>query len=230
MIKMKLAVAYFFVIITVVSLGLALELFYFRRNRLVKSISTLVGEHLVELRASKNVGGPMPIHMMTSAMNERISETDEEEAKKSMELMMGLVTEAKRREFRLPMVQKDIALIVKKWAERGVGKTSALAAKLLTHIVKGHAEHVDQVVSQSHVQISNIDGDTAAQQMRFLNNHLDGAIAAGLSIDPKIVLFQPNVKTVDSWVSSDHLKAKLSAESLLKTLSEAKDMFMNLKD
>jgi hypothetical protein len=165
--------------------------------------------------------------MMTSAMNERISETDEEEAKQSMELMMGLVTEAKRREFRLPIVQKDVALKVKKWAERGVGKTSVLAAKLLTHIVKGQAEHIDQLVSQSHVEISTIDGDTAAQQMRSLNNHLDGAVAAGLAVDPKIVLFQPNIKTVDSWVNSDNIKAKLSAESLLKTLREAKDMFLD---
>lgn len=216
---------FFLATICVLGIAISIEVFVVRRNKMVQDISSLVGEHLIALRASKSVGGPMPVNMLISAMNQVIHPDNEKAAKTAIDNMMGVVTEAKRRSFMLPLVHKDVAVRVKSWAEKGT-EVSASAAKLLAHIMERHAQHVDQVVAQSYITISTSDPLLAAQTMRSLTHQIEGALSSGLSIDPKMLLLKPNAKTVEQWISqSENLQAKTAAEMLMKTFEEAKVLF-----
>jgi DNA-binding transcriptional regulator YiaG len=221
--SVNIGVVFFFATIALVGLLLTIEVFYSRKNRMVKSISSLVGEHLVSFRSSPQVGGHMPVSMLSAAMNQNIHPDNDDEAASAIETMTGIVVEAKRRSFQLPLVHKDVAQIVMKWAERGTAKSSQGAANLLAHIVEKHAQHMDQLIAQSYVIISESDPVLASNQMRLLYHQLDGALAAGLGVDPSLVLVTQNVKSVNMWLESDHPKAKTAAELLLKTVQEAKE-------
>jgi hypothetical protein len=47
-----------------------------------------------------------------------------------MDTMIGIVAESKRRSFQLPIVHKNVAKIVKNWADRLSSRSSLVAAKL----------------------------------------------------------------------------------------------------
>lgn len=217
----SVAIVFFLATITILAIAVAAEVFFFRRNRVVRDISSMVGEHLNNLRGTEAVGGPMPIPMLSSAMNRSVHPTDETSAKDAMQDMLGMVVEAKRRSFQLPLVHKDVALRIKNWADKGEGETAVTAAKLFTHIAKRHTEHLEQLVAQSYVVISNTEASAAAQAMRSLAHQVDGAVSSGITLQAKAVLFKENAETVQKWLSSESESAKAAAELLVKTIQEA---------
>jgi hypothetical protein len=217
----SLIIVFFLATITILMIAVAIEVFFFRRNRVVRDISSMVGEHLNVLRNTEAVGGPMPIPMLSEAMNQVIDETDEKAANESIKLMLGLVMESKRRSFALPLVHRDVAIRVKNWADRGEGETAVNAAKLFTSIAKRHTEHMEQVIAQSYVLISKTDARSAIQAMKSLAHQIDGAVSSGMSIDSRAVLMKENNETVREWLSSNDDGAKAAAEMLLKTVGEA---------
>ena len=212
---------FFLAALTAALFAFSVEVFWRRRDVLVRNISSMVGEHLIGFRASSQVGGPMPIPMLSTAMNQVISRDDDAVARSALDSMMGVVTEAKRRSFALPLVHKDVALRVKAWAEKPETTSSQPAAKLLTHIVERHAQHMDQLIAQSYAIISTTDSAAATQSMRALAHLVDGAAIAGLGIQKSLILVKPNDETVQTWLSSSEVQPKLAAEFLMKTIDEA---------
>lgn len=204
----SLIIVFFLATITILMIAISIEVFFFRRNRVVRDISSMVGEHLNVLRNTEAVGGPMPIPMLAEAMNQHIHETDEKEANESMKTMLGLVMESKRRSFALPLVHKDVALKIKAWADRGEGETAVNAAKLFTSIAKRHTEHMEQVIAHSYVLISKTDSSSATQTMRSLAHQIEGAISSGMNIDARAVLIKENSETVQEWLVSNDAGAK----------------------
>jgi hypothetical protein len=220
------AIAFFLAITALVSAAIAIEVFYVRRNRLVQNISSMVGEHLVKLRSLDKASGPMPVNMLIAAMNQKIDPSDDEAAKTAMETMMGIVVESKRRGFLLPMVHKDVAVAVRTWASKVESKSSVTAAKLLTHIMDRHVQQVEQLVAQSFAVISETDEKEAVTGIRSLSHILDGALAAGLSVNPNMVFMPPNSNTIRKWAAADSApQAKAAAELFLATLKEAQETF-----
>ena len=59
--------------------------------------------------------------------------------------------------------------------------------------------------------------------MRSLAHHVDGAVAAGITVDPKLIILSPNNTTIDKWRESQSLKAKTAAELLLKNIQESRE-------
>lgn len=218
-------VFFFLAVLTLIALAVAVEVLYVRRRRMVRNLAAMVGEHLVATRAAVQTGGPMPVEMLQAAMNHDIPLDHEPTARNGIDTMLGIVVEAKRRNFLLPLVNKTAASAVAEWAVRG-GETGAAAAKLMPHIVERHAQHMDQLVAQSYARISEADGSAAAAAMRSLTHQLDIALAAGLGVDPSMVLFQPNKGIVERWAASaDHASAKDAAQALLRTVEEARESF-----
>jgi hypothetical protein len=216
----SLVIVFFLATITLLMIAVAVEVFFFRRNRVVRDISTMVGEHLNGLRNTEAVGGPMPVGMLSHAMNRTIDDRDEKEANESIKSMLELVAESKRRSFALPLVHKDIALQVKSWADRGEGETAVNAAKLFTFIAKRHTEHMEQVIAQSYVVISKTDAKAAIQAMKSLAYQIDGAITSGMNIDSRAILIKENHEAMQDWLASSDDGAKAAAELLLKTVEE----------
>jgi hypothetical protein len=214
---------FFLVTLVAALIAISLEVFWRRRDRLVQNISSMVGEHLSNIRTSDRVGGPMPVHILESGMNQVIDEHNDEEAKRAMETMMAVVVESKRRSFLLPLVHKDVFQRVKAWAEKGhTAKSSEIATKLIVHIAERHAQHMDQIVAQSYAVVSDSDPRAAALTMRSLSHQVDGALAAGIKIHPSLFLLSPNDATVKKWAEqNDHAVAKAAAQLLHKTAREA---------
>jgi hypothetical protein len=183
----------------------------------------MVGDHITKLKNSDKVGGPMPYALLSAAMNQVIDETDDNRAKEAMDTMIGIVAESKRRSFQLPIVHKNVAKIVKNWADRLSSRSSLVAAKLLSHIYERQLQLVDQLTSQALVTISDNDEELAYTQMRSLAHHVDGAVAAGITVDPKLIILSPNNTTIDKWRESQSLKAKTAAELLLKNIQESRE-------
>lgn len=223
--QLKSSLPYFVLVLIAALIALTLEIFLKRRDALVRNISAMVGEHLLNTRASANVGGPMPLSMLSAAMNQNIHPDNDSEAKKALDTLTGIVTEAKRRSFMLPLMHKDVALNVKKWAETPNSSSSIPAATLLSHIYERHAQHIDQLISQSFVKISADDENTAVVAMRSLTHQIDGALAAGLKVQPSMALLKDNKEIAEKWSTSSSLKAQEAAKLLLKTVEEARVTF-----
>jgi hypothetical protein len=220
----SIVIVFFLATITILMIAVAIEVFYFRRNRVIGDISTMVGEHMRDLRSTEAVGGPMPMGLLSEAMNQSIDENNEVEANKSILLMLDLAKESRRRSFSLPIVHRDIALKVKKLADRSVGEVAVNAAKLFTIIAKRHTEHMDGVLAQAHVIISKTDARTATQSMKSLAYQINGAITIGVSIDPKLLISKENNEVIQQWLSSTDEHAKASAELLLKAVQDAESV------
>lgn len=220
-----IGIFFFLAVLTLIAMALAVEVLYVRRRRMVRNLAAMVGEHLVNARATAQVGGPMPVQMLEAAMNHDIPLDHEPTARNGIDTMLGMVAEAKRRNFLLPLVNKKAASAVAEWAVRG-GETGAAATKLMPFIVERHAQHMDQLVAQAYVRISETDAGSAASAMRSLAHQLDIALAAGLGIDPRMVLFQPNKGIVERWAAShEHDSARDAAQTLLRTVEEARVSF-----
>lgn len=222
--KNSLFIFFLLATLTLILLVATTEYLYSKKHKLVQSISSMVGEHLVDLRTNKDVGGPMSQNSLTLAMNQVIDPDDDEKAKSAIETMLGVVVEAKRKSFHLPMVHKDVLTLVAKWSEKTDSHSSKLAAKLLTHVYDRNLQHMDQLISQSYVNISETDPILATKQMRSLSHYVDGANVAGISLDPKIILLSPNDKIVNKWLLSEDVKVKNAAQFLLQNIEESRTL------
>jgi hypothetical protein len=215
-------------VFTLVCIAIAWEILYVRRNRLLRSIGSMVGSHLVasrEAAASSGVGiGSMPIQMLDRGMNHGVHTSNSVKAKEDLESMLRMVSEAKRRNFLLPLTNKEIAQTIIKWSTTGT-QTGEIALKLLPYIMERHAQHMDQMVAQSYVNISDSDPAAATNAMRTLAHQLDTANAAGISVDPAMVLFNPNKATVAMWADQQtQLQPQAAARGLLDSIKEAIDI------
>ena len=209
--------------IVLVLIVLLTEYANYRRHRIIQNISSLVGEHIVKMRSTEKVGGPMPHAMLYSAMNQIIDADSDEDALTSMKTMIGIVAESKRRSFQLPLVHKNVAKIVSQWAERTSSKSSPVASKLLVHIFERQIQHMDQLTAQAMVTISDTDEELAYIQMRSLSHHVDGAVTSGIVVDPKLILLSPNTTTIEKWLNCNNSRMKTAAELLLKNIQEARE-------
>jgi activator of 2-hydroxyglutaryl-CoA dehydratase len=61
--------------------------------------------------------------------------------------------------------------------------------------------------------------------MRSLSHQIDGALAAGLKIEPKIALLSENKEVAEKWLNSSSAKAKEAAKLLMKTVEEARSFY-----
>lgn len=208
-----------------IALALVYEVFYVRRRKLHSEIASLVGSHMSNLRSDTPSLPPMPFHMLERGMNQKIHDTDELSAKESMTVMQTIFIEAKRRNFLLPLVHQETVLQVLKWSAKN-GEVGEIALKLLPYIKERHAQHMDQVIAQSHNRISEDDPDSAAQAARSLAALIDMGMSAGMKIEPRIILFNPNKSVVESWAKNEeHPKTKAQAQTLLDVLKEAETVY-----
>ena len=210
------------IVATLVALCLAAvyEVFYVRRKKLHKQIASMVGEHLQQGRLDAQ-GTTMPHYLLDRAMNQKVDKTDEAEAKQSMETMLGVAIEAKRRNFLLPLAHQNTILDILNWAARQ-GPASEVATKLLPYVRERQLQHVDQFIATSKSRISEEDPQLAANTMRTISSMYQATIAAGMKIDPAIVFFSPNKEIVNQWASNDeHPATKKQALTLLETVAEA---------
>ena len=213
--------------LTILAIAVAWELLYIRRNKLLRGIGSMVGSHLIASREASAAGsgtGAMPIQMLDRAMNSGVHESNSAKAKEDLLGMLGMVSEAKRRNFLLPLTNKDLAQTVIKWSTTGTD-AGDVALKLLPYIMERHAQHMDQMIAQSYVLISDSDASSATNAMRSLAHQLDTANAAGISVDPNMVLFNPNKTTVKVWAEqSEMLQPQAAARGLLDSLREAEEI------
>jgi hypothetical protein len=191
----------------------------------------MIGSHLVASREATLNGtlgnGSMPVQMIQSIMNQSfIHETDHKEAYKGLTSMLTVVEQAKRSRFMLPMTDKPQALIIKKWALSS-SEAGDVARKILPYIVERHAQQADQIVALSYTEISATEAKQATQQMRTLTHYLDTTNSAGIGIDPRMALFNPNLSNVQKWAEqSEDIQAQATARGLLQSFEETKRIFV----
>ena len=223
-IRMKTWVGIALCTITLLAIAVAWEILYVRRNKMLRSIGSMVGSHLVASREAANAGsgiGSMPIQMLDRAMNNGVHPSNAQKAKEDLNGMLGMVSEAKRRNFLLPLTNKDLAQTVIKWSTTGT-EAGDVALKVLPYIMERHAQHMDQMIAQSYVLVSESDPVSATNAMRSLAHQLDTANAAGISVDPSMVLFNPNKTTVKMWAEQEvQLQPQAAARGLLDSIREA---------
>ena len=222
-ISSKDAIIGFLVFLIIIGMILTSQLFLAYRAILNRDVDSIISDHLENIRGilSKDSGTQISQPLLQAVMNKGVHPTDEAEAHESMKNMLDLVAESKRRSFKLPLVNKEVLGSVRKWSSqaRNVDAKNS-AVKLLTHLAERHVEIMDQIVSQSFVEISKTDSSSAVTAMKTLEHYVDGVLLAGIKIDPKMVLLSPNESIVKSWLSGDNAEAKLAAESLLKSIEE----------
>jgi len=217
--------AFFLVSLTILCLAVVADIFIVRRNRVIRDISQLVGNHLGNLRASAAVGGAMPLQLLQQAMNRDIHPTDETKASEDIEFLFSVLQESKRRSFQMPLVHRDMAAKIMRWSQTARNPDIASkAAALMAVAVEKHANHIDQVIAQSMVKICDQDPVKAARDMKSLDQLLDGVLASGITMSGNMALLSPNDAVVQQWAASSDVAAKSAAESLLKTVAAIRAM------
>ena len=210
--------------LSLVAIAVAWEVLYIRRNKLLRSIGSMVGSHLVASRQAAmegNFSGALDVQFLEKAMNNGVHDMDKNKAKEDLESMYAMVVNAKRNNFLLPLITKEISQVVIKWSTSAT-EAGEVALKVLPFVMERHAQHMDQMIAQSYVIISDNDPKKATHSMRSLAHQLDMANAAGLSVDPRMVLFNPNKTTVKLWAQQEELpQPQAAARGLLDSIMEA---------
>ena len=215
-----LVLTFFFVILIVATA----KYFHMKKQRLVQNISSMIGDHLVNLRNIDKVNSPMNQEMLHYSMNQKIDPYDDESAKQSINSMLDVVVESKRRSFNLPFISKDVREQIIKWANNTNSKSSSSATKLLTHVFEKNIQLMDQLISQSLVMISETDISIATNQMKTLSHFIDGVNISGLTVDPQLILLSPNDTIINKWLIHSDIKVKNAAEHLLKNIEELREL------
>ena len=220
--------------VTLVAIAVAVEVLYVRRNRMIRSIGSMTGSHLVATREASMNGqlgiGPMPVQLLQNAVNNPIVETDSTIALEQLKSMLRYVEEAKRRSFMLPLTTKENAHAIKKWALT-TSETGDVARKVLPYIIERQAQQADQMVALSYAEISSSDSRSATQQMRTLTHNLDITNASGISLDPRMALFNPNLANVLNWAEqTEDIQAQATAKGLLMSFEETKRLFTEARN
>ena len=182
-----------------VALACVYEVFYVQRKKLHKKMITLVGDHLLELRNLKGTDG-IPPNLLERAMNIKVHKTNEISAKDSLQTLLNICHESKRRNFLLPMMHADELKTIFNWTKSS-GEVADIATKLLPYVAKRHVLHVDELVAASHSRVSDQDADSAHKTIKILHNLLDTAINTGILVDPKLILFEPNKSIVEKYMN-----------------------------
>jgi hypothetical protein len=200
------------------------EVFYVRRRKLHRQIASMIGEH-INTERTENGDAPLPFFMLERGMNQNIHPTDEIQAKAAIESMLALALESKRRGFLLPLMHNNVAGVLLGWCSESTPiRESAL--QLLKIAKEREAQHIEQLIAQSHARIPEEDAELAESFMRSLASMVEAALSAGIKIDPKIILFNPNKSTTESWATNDHYpRAKKFAQALLDSVNEAHKLY-----
>jgi len=206
-----------------VALACVYEVFYVQRKKLHKKMISLVGDHLLELRNVKGLDGVPPV-LLERAMNTKIHPTNEASAKDSLQTILNICHESKRRQFMLPMMHADELKVIVAWSKNG-NEVGDIATKVLPYISKRHVLHLDELIAASQVRISEENTEQALKSIKSLMNLLDTAVNTGIVVDPKLIFFEPNKSIVEKWTKKEDAKTKVAALQLLDSIQEANVQF-----